>query len=202
MAQAGGPVRRCRVETMRLMPRRVATRGFARVRGTGRSAVRFVTHERRAAPSCRSLSPPTRARRSGGLHQCVAWRRWQAGGAGFRSQPVRRPFAWQLIQASCIRTRHPRVVCVKFCKAVLADLIFLASGQFFCSAPAEPFFRPGHASMSPSRTGAVKDGRGALGPVRATGQRSVSRSRSSNRTCRFPASGSPTGFTSRPAACP
>jgi hypothetical protein len=40
--------------------------------------------------------------------------------------------------------------------------------------------------------GRVEDGRGSLGPC---GQRPVSHPRSSNRTCRFPASGSPTGFT-------
>ena len=43
----------------------------------------------------------------------------------------------------------------------------------------------------------VEDGRGSLGLV---GQRSVSRPRSSNRTCGFPASGFPTGFTSRHTA--
>jgi hypothetical protein len=48
-------------------------------------------------------------------------------------------------------------VCVKFCKTVLADLVFLASGPFFCSAPAEPFFRPGHAIQALARAGAVKD---------------------------------------------
>src|SRR5215203_690346 len=43
----------------------------------------------------------------------------------------------------------------------------------------------------------VEDGRGSLGLV---WQRSVSRPRSSNRTCGFPASGFPTGFTSRHTA--
>src|SRR5918911_2792785 len=41
--------------------------------------------------------------------------------------------------------------------------------------------------------GRVEDGRGGLG----LWHRSVSRPRSSNRTCGFPASGFPTGFTSR-----
>src|SRR3954467_15780837 len=43
----------------------------------------------------------------------------------------------------------------------------------------------------------VEDGRGSLGLV---WQRSVSRPRSSNRTCGFPASGFPTGFTARHTA--
>jgi DNA replication protein DnaC len=40
----------------------------------------------------------------------------------------------------------------------------------------------------------VEDGRGGLGPI---GQHPVSRPRSSNRTCRFPASGSPIDFTAK-----
>ena len=54
--------------------------------------------------------------------------------------------------------------------------------------------RPRAAVMS----GRVEEKRGGLGH---DGHRSVSSPRSSNRTCRFPASGSPTGFTSRPTAC-
>ena len=45
--------------------------------------------------------------------------------------------------------------------------------------------------------GRVEDGRGSLGP---SGQHPVSHPRSSNRTCRLPASGSPTGFTARHSA--
>src|SRR5215831_10277460 len=44
------------------------------------------------------------------------------------------------------------------------------------------------------RVGRVEDGRGSLGP---SGHRLVSHPRSSNRTYRSPASGSPTGFTAR-----
>src|ERR1035437_8156793 len=44
------------------------------------------------------------------------------------------------------------------------------------------------------RDGRVEDGRGSLGPF---GHRPVSHPRSSNRTCRSPASGFPTGFTVR-----
>src|SRR6201988_2367376 len=40
----------------------------------------------------------------------------------------------------------------------------------------------------------VEDGRGGLGPIC---QHPVSRPRSSNRTCRFPASGSPVDFTTK-----
>src|SRR5215204_3410999 len=43
--------------------------------------------------------------------------------------------------------------------------------------------------------GRVEERRGDLGPC---GHRSVSAPRSSNRTCGFPASGSPTGFIARP----
>jgi hypothetical protein len=42
--------------------------------------------------------------------------------------------------------------------------------------------------------GRVEDGRGSLGPY---GHRPVSHPRSSNRACRFPAPGFPTGFTAR-----
>ena len=47
--------------------------------------------------------------------------------------------------------------------------------------------------------GRVEDGRGSLG---ALGHRPVSHPRSSNRTCRFPASGFPTGFTAMHATGP
>jgi hypothetical protein len=49
------------------------------------------------------------------------------------------------------------------------------------------------------REGRVEDGRGSLG---ALGHRPVSHPRSSNRTCRFPASGFPTGFTAMHATGP
>ena len=54
--------------------------------------------------------------------------------------------------------------------------------------------RPGDVS-----SGRVEDGRGSMG---ALGHRSVSHPRSSNRTCRFPASGFPTGFTAMHATGP
>jgi len=47
------------------------------------------------------------------------------------------------------------------------------------------------------RSGRVEDGRGSLEPG---GKRPVSHPRSSNRTCRSPASGSPTGFIVRHTA--
>ena len=50
-----------------------------------------------------------------------------------------------------------------------------------------------------TRPGRVEDGRGSLG---ALGHRPVSHPRSSNRTCRFPASGFPTGFTAMHATGP
>ncbi len=49
-----------------------------------------------------------------------------------------------------------------------------------------------------TRRGRVEEWRGDLGPC---GHRSVSTPRSSNRTCGFPASGSPTDFISWPTAC-
>src|SRR5262249_53940416 len=49
------------------------------------------------------------------------------------------------------------------------------------------------------RCGRVEDRRGSLGPI---GQRPVSYPRSSNWTCRFPASSSPTGFTARYTTVP
>src|SRR5215207_5589622 len=51
------------------------------------------------------------------------------------------------------------------------------------------------APYAPACRGRVEERRGDLGPC---GHRSVSAPRSSNRTCGFPASGSPTGFIARP----
>src|ERR1019366_1857911 len=48
-----------------------------------------------------------------------------------------------------------------------------------------------HSTILESR---VEDGRGGLGPI---GQHPVSRPRSSNRTCRFPASSSPIDLTAK-----
>ena len=50
------------------------------------------------------------------------------------------------------------VVCVKFCKMVLADLAFLLQLHSVVRPLAEPFRRPGHMSRWPSRAAAVKDG--------------------------------------------
>ena len=54
------------------------------------------------------------------------------------------------------------------------------------------FQTPGICSHSCRTLGRVEDGRGCSGRLRRLGP--VSRPRSSNRTCGFPASGSPTGF--------
>ena len=40
---------------------------------------------------------------------------------------------------------------------VSTDLVSFLLAPFFCSAPAEPFFRPGHACLASARAGAVKD---------------------------------------------
>src|SRR5260370_41636799 len=78
----------------------------------------------------------------------------------------------------------------------------LLSSTFFCMrAPQQRRSRGSRglaarplAIMTDVAFGRVEDGRGSLGPY---GQRPVSHPRSSNRACRFPAPGFPTGFTAR-----
>src|SRR5712671_2958900 len=60
--------------------------------------------------------------------------------------------------------------------------------------PLHPRYRTFFGVAANGRNGGVEDRRGSLGPI---GQRPVSYPRSSNWTCRFPASSSPTGFTER-----